>query len=49
LSKDAEYRQFCSDSLAGAGRSTKQDVAVGVVEWVEDLRLDWIEVSEAVQ
>lgn len=36
-------------SLPGAGGGPQQHVGVGVVERVEDLRLDGVEVAEAVE
>lgn len=49
LVEDPEHGQLSCNGFSRACWRPQQDVGVGVVQSVEDLRLDWIEVSELVQ
>ena len=49
LCEDSEHGDLGHDRLAGPGGRTQQQVAVRVVERVEQLRLDRVEVGEAVE
>ena len=47
LLEDSEDGQLRSDCLPGASGSSKEHIGVGVEEHMEDLGLDWVEVTEA--
>lgn len=49
LSKHTEDGHFSSHRLPRSGRSAQQDVAVRVIQSVENLRLNGVEVCEAVE
>ena len=49
LVEDSEHGHLCCDGLSRACWRPQQDVGVGVIQRVEDLRLDGVEVSELVQ